>query len=80
MFGVYHPAYLKALQNFVSFSNEFRQDLFGVEAAAACVSIAAKLYNSDNLRVVFALQSKSLSYCKLCDWIHWPSHYIIIMT
>ena len=65
-FGVYHPTYLKALQNFVSFSNQFRHDAFGVEASKTAVNIASKIYGFNlqkdtysNIQLACSLQGKT---------------------
>lgn len=61
MFGVYHPIYLKALQNYISFSNLYRHDAFGVEASVAALRIANKLYGYDNIHMAQAYAGNSLS-------------------
>lgn len=60
-FGVYHPIYLHALQNFVNFSNEYRQDVFGVEASLAAINIASKLYGYHSSQVARAYTGKSVT-------------------
>lgn len=53
-FGVYHPIYLQALQCFVAFSNQFRHDAFGVEAAKTAVNIASKIYGFNLQKLTYS--------------------------
>lgn len=65
MFGVYHPIYLQALQYYVTFSNLFRHDSFGVEASVAVLNIANKLYGYESARVAQAYAGKPYD-CAAC--------------
>ena len=61
MFGVYHPIYLQALQNYVAFSNLFRHDSFGVEASVAALNVANKLYGYQSFQVAQAYAGNRLN-------------------
>ncbi|CAH1775459.1 unnamed protein product [Owenia fusiformis] len=49
MYGTNHPLYVKALLTYCHFSNEFRQDNFGVEVAQEALSISEKLYQGSSV-------------------------------
>lgn len=62
LFGVYHPLYVKALHNYVQFSNKFRKDRFGVEAAIAVANVTSQIYGYSCLHTAEALSGKGNRY------------------
>ncbi|XP_013395164.1 amyloid protein-binding protein 2 isoform X1 [Lingula anatina] len=65
-FGTNHPQYLKALLHYCYFSNECRQDTFGVDAAKDAVVVALKIYGMETLHAALAYRAlaKALIVCQ----------------